>query len=59
VDAAVLLPDDAEVRGWADEARPVFDALAARPWLERLDVALAASTAPRAAEGATVVPVER
>jgi class 3 adenylate cyclase/tetratricopeptide (TPR) repeat protein len=55
VDAAVLLPDDAEVRGWADEARAVFDAVGARPWLDRLDVALAAAV-PRAVKGASVVP---
>ncbi|MBA3740696.1 MAG: hypothetical protein H0W98_06085 [Chloroflexi bacterium] len=42
VDAAVLLPDHPEVRAWADDARLVLEGLRARPYLEKLDEALAA-----------------
>ena len=42
VDAAVLLPTEPEVRDWADEARVLLEELRARPYLEKLDEALAA-----------------
>ena len=51
VDAAVLLPAEPVVRAWAAEVRPLLEDLRARPYLERLDEALA--SAPEA----TVLPV--
>jgi hypothetical protein len=45
VDAAVLLPDEPEVRAWADEVRPLLEDLRARPYLAKLDEALASSAA--------------
>jgi class 3 adenylate cyclase/tetratricopeptide (TPR) repeat protein len=41
VDAAVVLPAEPEVRAWAAEVRPLLEELRARPFLERLDEALA------------------
>jgi hypothetical protein len=49
VDAAVLLPDEAEVRAWADEVRPLLEDLRARPYLAKLDEALASASSPRPA----------
>jgi class 3 adenylate cyclase/tetratricopeptide (TPR) repeat protein len=44
LDAVHLLgPDEPEVRAMGDEARAIFEDLGARPFLERLDAALAAS----------------
>ena len=40
VNAAHLLPDEAELRGWVGETRAVLESMRARPWLERLDAAL-------------------
>ena len=40
VNAAQLLPDEPEVRGWAVEARELLETMRARPWLDRLDAAL-------------------
>jgi class 3 adenylate cyclase/tetratricopeptide (TPR) repeat protein len=45
VDAAVLLPDEPEVRAWADEVRPILESLRARPYLAKLDEALASISA--------------
>ena len=51
IDALMVLPDEAEIRVWAEEAHPILEGLRARPYLERLDTALASapSTAPTAA----------
>lgn len=54
VDALILLPDDPEVRGWADESRATFAELQARPWLERLDAALASPDAAHPAAGRSI-----
>lgn len=43
VDAAVLLPGETEVRAWAAEVRPLLEELRARPYLDRLDMALASA----------------
>ncbi|MGH2418313.1 MAG: AAA family ATPase [Candidatus Limnocylindria bacterium] len=43
VDAAVLLPGEPEVRAWAAEVRPLLEELRARPYLDRLDTALASA----------------
>ncbi|MGH2418746.1 MAG: hypothetical protein ACRDFY_10470, partial [Candidatus Limnocylindria bacterium] len=40
VDAAVLLPDEPEVRAWAAETRLLLEELRAQPYLDRLDAAL-------------------
>ncbi|MDQ2935457.1 MAG: AAA family ATPase, partial [Chloroflexota bacterium] len=50
IDAVTLLPDEPEIRAWADEARPILEGLRAQPYLDRLDVALASasSAAPAA-----------
>jgi hypothetical protein len=55
VNAAQLLPDAPEIRAWAAEARPLLESMRARPWLERLDSALAAAapTAEAAAAATT------
>jgi class 3 adenylate cyclase/tetratricopeptide (TPR) repeat protein len=45
LDAIILLPDEPIVRAWADEARDRFERLGARPFLERLEQALAARVA--------------
>ena len=41
VDAAILLPAEPEVRAWAVDTRPLLEELRAKPYLERLDEALA------------------
>ena len=46
LDAVILLPDDPEVRSWADGARATFESVRARPYLEKLDEALASAPAP-------------
>ena len=46
LDAIILLPDEPEVRSWSDGARATFDAVRARPYLEKLDEALASARAP-------------
>jgi hypothetical protein len=43
VDAAVLLPGEPEVRAWAAEVRPLLEELRTRPYLDRLDEALASA----------------
>ena len=43
VDAAVVLPGESEVRGWAAEVRPLLEELRARPYLAKLDQALAST----------------
>jgi len=43
IDAAVVLPGDPKVRALAEEARPLLVELRARPYLDKLDEALAAS----------------
>ena len=43
VETSVLLPAEAEVRSWAAEVRPLLVELRARPYLERLDEALASA----------------
>ena len=42
---ATLLPDEPEVRAWAEEVRPLLVDLRAAPWLRFLDEALASGTA--------------
>jgi class 3 adenylate cyclase/tetratricopeptide (TPR) repeat protein len=51
LEAIILLPDDPEVRAWAEDARALFTELRAQPYLDRLDAALASapSTAPAVA----------
>ena len=46
VDASVLLPEDPRIRALAMEARPLLEELRARPYLEKLDEALASVPAP-------------
>jgi hypothetical protein len=46
VEAAVLLPAEPEVRAWADDIRPLLHELRAKPYLDRLDEALASVPAP-------------
>ena len=46
VEAAILLPGEPEVRTWASEARPLLEELRAKPYLEKLDEALASVPAP-------------
>jgi class 3 adenylate cyclase/tetratricopeptide (TPR) repeat protein len=58
VDALMLLPTEAEVRGWAQFAREVFERVGAAPYLAMLDDALgaaggAAPEASRERPGAT------
>ncbi|HEX7068518.1 MAG TPA: hypothetical protein VF295_10040, partial [Candidatus Limnocylindria bacterium] len=63
VHAVELLPGEPEPRAWAEEARPFLVEFGLRPWLERLDAALAvaapsapeASAAPAPAPAAPVV----
>ena len=45
IDAAILLPDQPEVRAWAADVRPLLEELRVRPYLERLDAALASAPA--------------
>jgi hypothetical protein len=47
VDAAVLLPGEPEVRAWAEEVRPLLESLRARPYLAKLDEALASVSSAR------------
>ena len=42
--AATLLPDQPEVRTWAEEVRPLLEELRAAPWLKFLDQALGQAT---------------
>ena len=51
LEAIIMLPDDPEVRSWAEDARALFTELRAQPYLQRLDEALAAApeTAPAVA----------
>jgi len=49
VDAAILLPGHPDVRSWAAEARARLELLDARPYLDKLDEALATSPPPAAA----------
>ena len=57
IDAAVLLPDDPEIRTLVEKSRPLLVELRAKPYLERLDIALAgaspASSASDASRAAT------
>ena len=46
VDASVLLPEDPRIRALAMEGRPLLEELRARPYLEKLDEALASVPAP-------------
>ena len=45
LDALIVLPDEPAIRDWADEARGRFERLGARPFLARLEQALAARVA--------------
>jgi class 3 adenylate cyclase/tetratricopeptide (TPR) repeat protein len=58
--AATLLPDEPEVRGWAEDVRPLLTELRAAPWLAFLDEALASgtSTAATATPSAIRAPAE-
>ena len=59
IGALELLPDQPEIRAIAERYRPMLVELRARPWLERLDRALAASTAAvadRTVESAPATP---
>jgi hypothetical protein len=59
VDAAVVLPGEPEVRGWAAEVRPLLEELRARPYLDRLDTALAEAAPARATPaGERTLPVQ-
>lgn len=49
LDAIELMPDEPDVRGWADEARDIFERLRAAPYLERLEAAVT----PRAPDAGT------
>jgi hypothetical protein len=55
-DAIAVLPDEPEVRAWAEESRPVFEQVRAVPWLERLDSVLATPSAPQLAQASTGLP---
>jgi class 3 adenylate cyclase/predicted ATPase len=46
LDAAILLPGDPEIRSRAEWAREVFSRIGARPFLQRLEQALAAGAPP-------------
>jgi hypothetical protein len=59
VDAAVLLPDEAEIHAWADEARPLLEDLRARPYLAKLDEALASASSPAPRPGSAATPPEQ
>jgi hypothetical protein len=59
LDALILLPGEQEARTLAAEARPVFENLRARPYLERLEAELAGAaqvSATRAGEAAATEP---
>lgn len=45
---AVLLPDDPTIRALATESRPLMVELRAKPYLDKLDEALASTPAPTA-----------
>jgi class 3 adenylate cyclase/predicted ATPase len=49
LDAAILLPGDPDIRSHAEWAREVFSRVGARPFLERLEQALAAGAPPEVA----------
>jgi hypothetical protein len=53
LEAIILLPDEPEVRAWADDARALFTELRAQPYLDRLDGALASASSPAAAGAPT------
>jgi hypothetical protein len=61
VNAAQVMGDEPEVRSWAMEARPLLEAMGAKPWLERLDKALAGpgSVAPASAASSIEVRTGR
>ena len=44
IDAAVLLPDDPEIRARVEKSRPLLVELRAKPYLQRLDIALAGAS---------------
>ena len=46
IDAAVLLPEDPQIQALAVEARALLEERRARPYLEKLDEALALVPAP-------------
>jgi hypothetical protein len=54
ISALELLPDEPEIRALAETCRPMLVDLRARPWLERLDAALAVSSPAVAAIGQAV-----
>jgi tetratricopeptide (TPR) repeat protein len=56
VDAAVVMPGEPEIRRLAEHYRPVLVRVGARPYIERLDAALA--SAPLAAPASMPIPVE-
>jgi class 3 adenylate cyclase/tetratricopeptide (TPR) repeat protein len=58
VDAAVLLPGEREVQAWAAEVRPFLEELRARPFLDKLDEALASAPASGALSGRPEVRAE-
>ncbi len=49
IEAAVLLPGEPEVRTWASEARPLLEELRAKPYLDKLDEALASAPSAESA----------
>ncbi|HET6650728.1 MAG TPA: hypothetical protein VFH79_11305, partial [Candidatus Limnocylindria bacterium] len=58
VHATELLPGEPEPRAWAEEARPFLVEFELRPWLERLDAALAVAVpSSREASAAPAAPV--
>jgi len=54
---ATLLPDDPEVRAWAEEVRPLLVDLRAAPWIRFLDDALAQGNAPATTGAAAEAPI--
>jgi hypothetical protein len=56
--ATILLPSHPEIRRLAEEHRPLLEELRARPYLERLDAALAAESSPAPSRTAAVRSVE-
>jgi hypothetical protein len=55
-----LLPDEPEVRAWAEEVRPLLVELRAAPWLGFLDAAMARGTTTETATSAEArAPAER
>jgi hypothetical protein len=57
LDALILLPGEQGARGLAAEARPVFEKLRARPYLERLEAELAGLAHQRRAVGVALAGV--